>query len=160
MARGVPSCLYTVRCETTFRIRHRSKLSLPHKGHTPPRQNTKGSKEVDEGCKRPHLWWMTQRNGSVLTHKILYNQIDLELFEFSTRPKLRWSPLRLLHQTRRNRRKRNSSPFRVFKYRNRLPLAAASVPEQRTFINLPIILFSILFSPQYVPWAMCPFPIN
>ncbi len=42
------------------------------------------------------------RNYMVLTHKILYNHIDLEatqLFKFSRRPGLRKSSIRLLHQS-------------------------------------------------------------
>ncbi len=37
--------------ETTFRIRHPSKLSLPQKGHIPPRQNTASSNEVAESLR-------------------------------------------------------------------------------------------------------------
>ncbi len=71
-------------------------------------------------------------------HKTLYNQIDLEatqLFKLSRRPRLRRSSLRLIHQPGRTRRGRNSFTCRVVKYWNRLPLAVALVPEQRTFKN-------------------------
>ncbi len=59
-----------------------------------------------------------QRNNLVLTHKLLNNQIDLEvteLFKFSRR-----SSLRQLHQTGRTcRRRRNSFTCRAAKYWNR-----------------------------------------
>ncbi len=57
--------------------------------------------------------------------KILYNHIDLEatqLFKFSSRPGLRRSSIRLLYQTGRTRRRRNSFACRVVNNRNRLPL--------------------------------------
>ncbi len=76
------------------------------------------------------------RNDLALTHKIIYNQIDLgatQVFKFSRRPGRRMSTLRLLQQTRRTRRRRNSFACRVVKYWNRLPLAVASVPEQLAF---------------------------
>ncbi len=78
------------------------------------------------------------RNDLVLTHKILYNQTDLEathLFKYSRRPELRKSSLRLLHQTGRTRRKRNRFACRVVKHWNRLLLSVQSVPEQRAFKN-------------------------
>ncbi len=80
-----------------------------------------------------------RRNDLVLTHKILYNHIDLDatqLFKFSRRPGLRRSSIRLLRQTERTRRKRYSFACRVVNNRNRLPFAAASVTEQRKFKQL------------------------
>ncbi len=68
----------------------------------------------------------------VLTHKIIYEQIDLEasqLFKFSKRPGLRRSSLSLLQQTGRTHRRRNRFACRVVKYWNRLPLAVASASE-------------------------------
>ncbi len=62
------------------------------------------------------------RNDLVLTHKIMFHQIDLEaskLFKFSRIPELRRSSLRLLQQTGRTRRRRNSFACRVVKYWNR-----------------------------------------
>ncbi len=76
------------------------------------------------------------RNDLVLTHKILYNHLDLEatqLFKLSSRPGLRRSSIRLLHQTGRTRRRRNSFVFRVVNNWNRLSLSVASVTEQRKF---------------------------
>ncbi len=76
------------------------------------------------------------RNDLVLTHKIIYNQIDLDtlqLFRFSRRPGLRKLSLRLLQQTGRTRRRRSSFACRVLKYWNRLPSAVASVPDQLDF---------------------------
>ncbi len=76
------------------------------------------------------------RNDLVLTHKIMFHQIDLEaskLFKFSRRPGIRSSSLRLLQQTGRTRRRRNSFACRVFKYWNRLPLAVASVQDHLAF---------------------------
>ncbi len=76
------------------------------------------------------------RNYSVLINKILYNQIDLEasqLFKFSRTPGLRRPPPRLLHQTGRTRRRRNSFACRVVKYWNRLPFAVASVLKKLAF---------------------------
>ncbi len=73
------------------------------------------------------------RNDLVLSHKVIYNKIDREasqLFKSSRRPGLRRSSLRLLQQTGRTRRKRNSFACRAVKYWNRLKLALASVPEQ------------------------------
>ncbi len=70
------------------------------------------------------------RNDLVLTHKILYNHIDLDatqLFKFSRRPGLRRSSIRLFHQTGRTRRRRTVL---------RLPFAVASVTEQRKFKQL------------------------
>ncbi len=72
------------------------------------------------------------RNDLVLTHKIMFHQTDLEaskLFKFSRRPGLRRSSLRLLQQTGRTRRSRNSFACRVVKYWNHLPLAVASVQD-------------------------------
>ncbi len=40
---------------TTYGLLHPSKLSLPQKGHKPPRKNTRGSNEVGERSKRPKL---------------------------------------------------------------------------------------------------------
>ncbi len=71
------------------------------------------------------------RNDLVLTHKIIFYQIDLEaskLFKFSRRPGLRRSSLRLLQQ-----RRRNSFACRVVKHWNRLPLAVASVQDPLAF---------------------------
>ncbi len=76
------------------------------------------------------------RNGLVLIHKIMFHQINLEasqLFKFSRRPGLRRSSLRLLQQTGRTRRRRNSFACRVVKCWNRLPLAEASVQNQLAF---------------------------
>ncbi len=76
------------------------------------------------------------RNDLVLTHKIIYNQIDLEasqVFEFSRRPGLRRSSVKLLQQTERTHRRRNIFTCRVFKYWNRLPLAVASVQDPLVF---------------------------
>ncbi len=76
------------------------------------------------------------RNDVVLTHKIIFHQIDLEaskLFKFSRRPGLRRSSLRLLQQTGRTRRRRNSFACRVVKYWNRLPLAVASIQDHLAF---------------------------
>ncbi len=78
------------------------------------------------------------RNDLVLTHKIMFHQIDLEAsklfkFKFSRIPRLRRSSLRLLQQTGRTRRRRNSFAFRVVKYWNRLPLAVASVQDHLPF---------------------------
>ncbi len=76
------------------------------------------------------------RNDLVLTHKIIFHQIDLEaskLFKFSRRPELRRSSLRLLQQTGRTRRRRNSFACRVVKYWNRLTLALASVQDHLAF---------------------------
>ncbi len=109
------------------------------------------------------------RDDLVLTHKVLYNQIDLEatqLFKLSRSPGLRSLSLRLPHQTGRTRRRRNSFACRVAKYWNRLPLTVSSVPEQRTFkkttwlIYLPImfVLYSI-FAPIWSFWTIYPFSI-
>ncbi len=76
------------------------------------------------------------RNDLVRTHKIIFHQIDpeaSELFKFSRRPGPRRSSLRLLQQTGRTRRKRDSFACRVVKYWNRLPLAVASVPDHLAF---------------------------
>ncbi len=56
------------------------------------------------------------RKDLVLTHKILYDHTNLratQLFKFSRRPGLRRSSIRLLHQTGKIRRRRNS-PIRSF----------------------------------------------
>ncbi len=82
----------------------------------------------------------------LLTHKIIHNHIDLDathLFKFSRRPGLRRSSIRLLHQTGRTRRRRNSFARRVVNNWNRLPFAAATVTEQRKFKQL---LDSYLYS--------------
>ncbi len=60
----------------------------------------------------------------------------LQLFKLSRRPGLRRSSIRLLHQTGRTRRRRNSFACRVVKNWNRLPFAVASVTEQRKFKQL------------------------
>ncbi len=78
-------------------------------------------------------------NDLVLTHKILYNHIDLDatqLFKFSRRPGLWRSSIRLLHQTGRTGRRWNSFACRVVNNWNRLPFAVASVTEQRKFKQL------------------------
>ncbi len=75
----------------------------------------------------------------VLTHKIMFNQIDLEtskLLKFSRRPGPRRSSLRLLQQTGRTRRRRNSFACRVVKYWNRLPLAVVPVHDPLAFKRL------------------------
>ncbi len=69
------------------------------------------------------------RNDLALPHEMIYNQ----LFKVSRRPGLRRSSLRLLQQTGRTRRRRNSSACRVVKYWNRLPLVVASVPDHLAF---------------------------
>ncbi len=83
------------------------------------------------------LQFLGKRNDWVLTHKILYNQIGMktaQLFKFFRRPGLGRSSLRLLLHTGRTRKiRRNRFACRVVKHWNRLPLAVASVPEQRTF---------------------------
>ncbi len=64
----------------------------------------------------------------LLTHKIMFHQIDLEaykLFKFSRRPGLKRSSLRLLQQTGRARRRRNCFACRAVKYWNRLTLGVA-----------------------------------
>ncbi len=104
------------------------------------------------------------RNDLVLTHKILYNHIDLDatqLFKFSRRPGLR-SSIRLLHQTGRTRRRRNSFACRVVNNWNHLPFAVASVTEQRKFKQLlDSYVYSEFFSLFYLLfWALCPFPIS
>ncbi len=76
------------------------------------------------------------RRDMFLTHKILYNHIDLDatqLFKISRRPGVRRSSIRLLHQTRRTRRRRNCLACRVVNNWNRLPFAVASVKEQHKF---------------------------
>ncbi len=76
------------------------------------------------------------RNDLVLTHKIMFYQIDLEaskLFKFSRRPGLRRSSPRLLQKTGRTRRRRNSFACRVAKYWNRLPLAETSIKDHLAF---------------------------
>ncbi len=75
-------------------------------------------------------------NDLVLTHKIMFHQIDLEaskLFKFSRRPGLRRSSFRLLQQTGRTSRRRNSFACRVVKYWNLLSLAVASVQDHLAF---------------------------
>ncbi len=76
------------------------------------------------------------RNDLVLTHKIINNPIDLEatqLLKFSKRPGLRRVSLKHFRQTGKTRRRRNSFARRVVKYRSRLPLAVASIPEYLAF---------------------------
>ncbi len=71
------------------------------------------------------------RNDLVLTHKIIYNQSDLEesqLFKVCRKPGLRRSSLRLFQQTGRTQTRTNSLACRAVKYCNRLPLAVASEP--------------------------------
>ncbi len=97
-------------------------------------------------------------NDLVLIHKIICNETDLEstqLFKSSRGQGLRMSSIRFLHQTGRTRRRRDSFACRVVKYCNRLPLAVASVPEQRAFKNNMTYIIThkcfllSLFSPQY-----------
>ncbi len=76
------------------------------------------------------------RNDLVLTHTIMFHQIDLEaskLFKFSRRPGLRRPSIRPIKQTGRTRRRRHSFAYRVVKYWNRLPLAEASVQDHVAF---------------------------
>ncbi len=64
------------------------------------------------------------RKDLVLTHKLLYNQIDLratQLFKFSRMPGLRRSSIRLLHQIVRTRKRQISFACRVVHNWNRLP---------------------------------------
>ncbi len=72
-----------------------------------------------------------------MTHKIIYNQIDVEAqtFKLSRRPGIRMSSLRLFQQTGRTRRRRNSFAYIVIKYWNRSPLAVASEPEKLAIKN-------------------------
>ncbi len=105
------------------------------------------------------------RNDLVLTHEILYNHIDLEatqLFKFSRRP-----GLRVLHQTGRTRRWRNSFACWVVNNWNRLPLSVASVTKLRKFkitIRLICLLINVflysIFAPIWSFWALCPLPIS
>ncbi len=72
-------------------------------------------------------------NELVLTHKILYDHTNLDatqLFKFSRRPGLRRSSIRLLHQTGKIRRRRNSFACTIVNNWNRLPLSVASAAEQ------------------------------
>ncbi len=90
------------------------------------------------------------RNDLVLTHKILNNHIDLDAtqsFKFSRRPGLRRSSRRLLQQTGRIRRRRNSFSCRVVNNWNRLPLSVASVTEQHKFKQL---LDSYVYSQMFL----------
>ncbi len=76
------------------------------------------------------------RNDLVLSHKIMFHQIDLEaskLFKFSRSTGLRRPSLRLLQQTGGTRRRRSGFACKVVKYWNRLPFAVASVPDQLAF---------------------------
>ncbi len=141
-----------VQLQRQFQIRHPCTLCLPQKGHMQPRKNTKGSNEVGERSWRPYSWRDTQRpkaavprrkkgkNDSALTHKILFNQIDLEatqLFKFARRSGIRRLSLSLLQQTGKTQRTRASLACRVVKCSNRLSLAVASVPEWRAFEGQP-----------------------
>ncbi len=110
------------------------------------------------------------RNDLDLTHKIIYNQIDLEetqLFKFSRRPGLRRSSIILLNQTMRTRRRRNSFACTVVSNWNRLALTATSVPEQRAFKKIITLMHLLIhfahysiFAPIWSSWALCPFPLN
>ncbi len=123
-----------------------------------------------QALKKQPLGERSLRNDLVLTHKILYKYIDLDatqFFKFSRRSGLRRSSIRLLHQTERTRRRRDSFACRVDNNWNRLPLAVASVTEQRKFKQLldsyvySYIFLFILSSPQYgLFWALCPFPTS
>ncbi len=108
---------------TSPRIRHPSKLSIPQKdiNHLDRIQRTatrwvKGLRGLTyeerlQALKLQPLGKRRLRSDLVLTHKILYNHIDLDttqLFKFSRRPGLRKSSITLLHQTGRTRRRRNS----------------------------------------------------
>ncbi len=69
-------------------------------------------------------------NDVVLTHKILYNQNDMEatqLFKLFRRPGLIRLSLRLSQQAGGTLRRRSSVTYRAFMYCNRLLLAVASV---------------------------------
>ncbi len=139
--------------ETSSRICHPSKLSIPQKdiNHLERIQRTatqwvKGlrgltDEERVQALKSQLLGKRRLRNDLVLTHKILYNHIDLDatqLFKLSRRPGLRRSSIRLLHQTGRARRRGNSFACRVVNNWNR-----------------------ILFSPQYgLCWVLCLLPIS
>ncbi len=117
----------------------------------------------------PEFWHFRRSFDNCHLHKIIFHQIDLEesnLIKFSIRPGLRRSSLRLLQQTGRTRRRRNSFACRVVKYWNRLPLAVASAPYKLAFKRqldtyiYPYVLLLSLFSPQYgLLWAICPFPV-
>ncbi len=116
---------YAIQASTSLRLRNSQTLD----SDKPPLQ----------ALKLQPLGKRRLRNDLVLTHKILYNNIDLDatqLFKFSRRPGLRRSSIRLLHQTGRTRRRRNSFACRVVKNWNRLPFAVASVTEQRKFKQL------------------------
>ncbi len=90
-----------------------------------------------------------------------------KLFKFYRRPGLRRSSIRLLHQTGRIRRRRNSLACRVVNNWNHLPPTVASVTEQRKFkktIRLIYLLGNASFNSIFVSiwpfWALCPFPIS
>ncbi len=98
------------------------------------------------------------KNYLELTHKMLYNHINLEatqLFNFWSRPGLRRSSIRLLHQTGRTRRRRISFACRGVNNWNRLPISAVSVTRQRklkktnTFTYLLTVFPFIPFSSHY-----------
>ncbi len=69
---------------------------------------------------------------------------------------------KLLHQTGRTRRRRNSFTCQVVKDWNRLPHAVASVPEQhalKKLLGARIIVLFIIFGPIWSFWSICPFSI-
>ncbi len=87
-----------------------------------------------QSLEKRRLW-----NDLVLTHKILYKQMDL--FKLSRRPGLVISSLRLLHLTGRKRRRRNSFAYRVVKHWN-------------------CRIAHSIFAPIWSFWARCPFPFT
>ncbi len=94
------------------------------------------------------------RNDLVLPHKILYSRIHLgapQLFTFSRRPGLRRPSIRLLHQTGRTRKRRNSFACRVSNNWNRLPVTVASVTEQRKFKKTIELIYFIFFLLYFRP---------
>ncbi len=99
----------------------------------------------------------------VLTHKILYNQKDLEatqLFKFSRRPWLRKSSLKLFRQTGRTRRRRNSFACRVVYNWNRLPLTAQIQKNTRLIYLLLSFSFNSILTAIWSFRARCPSPIS
>ncbi len=93
----------------------------------------------------------------VLTHKILYHRIDLEVtpfFKSTRRPILR------------TRRRRNNFAWSVVNNWNRLPLTVASVTEPRKFKKqldscVSSYFFSLFyFRPIWFLWVFCPLPIS
>ncbi len=158
---------------TSFQICHQSKLSIPQKGHKPLERIQRPAIRWAKGLRglthEERLQALNQqrlekrklRNDLFLTQKILYNHIDLEgtqLFMFSSRPRLRRASIRLLHQTGRTRRRRNSFACRVVNNRNRLPLTVALVTEQRKFkkaIRLICLLINLSLYSIFAPvWSL------